>query len=171
MKASEGKAIIENCKKRGYVQYGAMLYPPNQAKQLGIETSTNSSGKRKSLKSPVLRSADVNDTRNIRNKSKQTDPFMNLIEIELKLDVWPEFFFSTERQWRFDYAIPEYKIAVECEGGIHTGGRHVRGKGYENDMEKYSFASILGWVLIRRTPSNLTTTDTINLIKKAIENI
>src|SRR5687768_16750315 len=29
------------------------------------------------------------------------------------------------RRWRFDFAWPELKVAVECDGGTFTGGRHV----------------------------------------------
>lgn len=62
-----------------------------------------------------------------------------------------EFAFHTERKWRFDYAWPERKIALEIEGGTWSAGRHTRGKGYENDCIKYSTAAILGWKVIRVT--------------------
>jgi hypothetical protein len=61
----------------------------------------------------------------------------------------PEYQFVPERQWRFDYAWPAYKIALELEGGLYTGGRHVRGTGYENDLMKYNEAALQGWKLIR----------------------
>jgi len=66
-----------------------------------------------------------------------------------------EFKFHPERRWRFDYAYPEKKIAIEIEGGIFTNGRHVRGKGFLNDLEKYNNAALLGWKLLRYTPSNI----------------
>ena len=77
----------------------------------------------------------------------------------------PEFRFDDTRRWRFDYAIPEHRIAVEVEGGIWTNGRHTRGKGYMNDMEKYNRATVLGWRLIRVAPDRLFTTYTLQLIK------
>ena len=72
-----------------------------------------------------------------------------------------------ERLWRFDYAWPDHKLALEVEGGVWTGGRHTRGKGYVNDLEKYSEASIRGWILIRVTPGDLCKTNTIEMLKRA----
>src|SRR5699024_8701966 len=31
------------------------------------------------------------------------------------------------KDWRFDFAYPDLMLAIECEGGIHSNGRHVRG--------------------------------------------
>jgi very-short-patch-repair endonuclease len=62
-----------------------------------------------------------------------------------------EYKFLTDRRFRLDLALPEYQIAIEYEGGIHTGGRHVRGKGFANDAKKYNLATMAGWVLLRYT--------------------
>jgi hypothetical protein len=64
----------------------------------------------------------------------------------------PEYRFHKHRKWRFDWAIPELKIAIEVEGGAFTNGRHTRGKGFIADMEKYNEAIILGWHVFRLTP-------------------
>ena len=64
----------------------------------------------------------------------------------------PEFLFHPKRKWRFDYAFPAHKVAVEIEGGVWTKGRHTRGKGYTNDIKKYNEATVLGWRIIRMTP-------------------
>lgn len=63
-----------------------------------------------------------------------------------------EYRFHPTRRWRFDYANTEHKIAIEIEGGVFTGGRHTRGKGFVNDMEKYNEAVKLGWKILRYTP-------------------
>jgi hypothetical protein len=42
-------------------------------------------------------------------------------------------------------------VAMEFEGGIWSKGRHVRGRGYENDCRKYNEAAIMGWCVIRVT--------------------
>jgi very-short-patch-repair endonuclease len=60
-----------------------------------------------------------------------------------------EYRFHPIRKWRFDFADPEMKIAVECEGGVYSGGRHTRGKGFENDCEKYNAATVMGWRVLR----------------------
>ena len=40
-------------------------------------------------------------------------------------------------------------LLVEIEGGIYAGGRHTRGKGFENDCEKYNVAVLMGYSLLR----------------------
>lgn len=81
-----------------------------------------------------------------------------------------EFIFHPVRKWRFDFAWPRFKIALEVEGGAWTGGRHTRGKGFIEDMEKYNNAALLGWTVYRCTPTDLLKVKTIELIKKALTN-
>lgn len=63
-----------------------------------------------------------------------------------------EYRFHDIRKWRFDFAWPEYKVALECEGGTWSRGRHTRGAGYQGDLEKYNQAAVLGWTVLRYTP-------------------
>jgi len=63
--------------------------------------------------------------------------------------------FHPTRRWRFDFALPEYKIAIEIEGGIFSHGRHTRGVGYIKDLEKYNEAVMLDWRILRYTPTQL----------------
>ena len=74
------------------------------------------------------------------------------------------------RRFRFDYAWPDQKVALEVEGGVWTGGRHTRGKGFLADMEKYNHAAGLGWLVVRCVPSTLLTKDTLETVKAAIAN-
>ena len=62
-----------------------------------------------------------------------------------------EYKFHPTRKWRFDFALPLHKIAVEVEGASWSGGRHTRGAGFAADCEKYSIAATLGWRVIRAT--------------------
>lgn len=68
---------------------------------------------------------------------------------------WPfvaEFRFHPVRRWRFDWADPPRKIAVEVEGITHYGpaiGRHQSASGIEGDMEKYNAAIVIGWAVLR----------------------
>lgn len=57
------------------------------------------------------------------------------------------------KDWRFDYALKDYKIAVEIEGGVWVRGRHNRATGYLEDMEKYNAANTLGWHVLRYPPN------------------
>ena len=65
-----------------------------------------------------------------------------------------ELKFCPTRRWRFDFAWIDEKVAVEIEGGIFMQGRHNRGKGMEADMEKYNWATINGWRVLRYSGSN-----------------
>ena len=70
---------------------------------------------------------------------------------ELGIEFQKEFKFHACRKWRFDYMLSRsaFSCAIEIEGGIHTGGRHVRGKGYANDLEKYRMATAMGYLVYR----------------------
>lgn len=80
----------------------------------------------------------------------------------------PEYRFLPDRQFRFDFAIPSLKIAVEVEGGVWTGGRHTRGKGFIRDMEKYNLAALRGWMVLRTVPADITMSNTLEMVKEAI---
>ena len=62
-----------------------------------------------------------------------------------------EYQFHPSRKWRFDFAWPALMIAVEVEGGVWSGGRHTRGKGFVEDCVKYNEAALLGWTIFRCT--------------------
>lgn len=108
-------------------------------------------------------------------KSRQTgnsyqirDVFTTICRTDLKVECVKEYKFHPTRRWRFDYAIPEHKIALEVEGGVWTGGRHTSPKGFLGDIEKYNTATLMGWRVFRTTPDELYKLSTINLIKAAI---
>jgi len=67
-----------------------------------------------------------------------------------------EYKFALPRQYRFDFAWPAAKMAVEIDGGIHEGaarGRHMRQDGYVRDAEKLNLACFLGFRVWRLAPS------------------
>jgi hypothetical protein len=166
------KAVYKDCLERGYVLVGNNLYPPHHPAAIAATEIRN---KRK----PRVTNTKIgwiDDTRNIKNKACQKDAFMMLIGKELGVEVWPEFYFSTERQYRFDYAIPtmanspQLKIAIEQEGGIWAKGNsgHSSGTGIQRDMDKNNLAISQGWAIIRRTPDQMLTSETIELIRSVI---
>lgn len=96
-----------------------------------------------------------------------------------------EYKFNDERKWRFDYAIPEFNLAIEIEGGsfkkrtyknkkgeiITTiGGRHNSGVGFIKDMEKYNNANVELWHILRFTEQQTNKTETFEMILKFINN-
>ena len=104
----------------------------------------------------------------IKKAMQGIDVFVQLCAKVLGASPVKEYRFHESRMWRFDYAFPQHLIALEVEGGVHTGGRHIRPKGFLNDMEKYNAAAVAGWRVLRCTPSTLTTTATLELIKNAM---
>lgn len=100
--------------------------------------------------------------------SSTNDAFVLLCKSELRMECVKEYKFHPVRKWRFDYAIPSAFVALEVEGGVWTGGRHVSPKGFLNDMEKYNTATLMGWSVFRTTPEDLYTGKTIDLLKSAI---
>lgn len=107
-------------------------------------------------------------TRQRSNSVQIKDVFTTICKTDLKVECVKEHMFHPKRKWRFDYAIPEHKIALEVEGGVWTGGRHIRAQGFLGDMEKYNTATLMGWRVFRTTPDNLYKTATINLLRQAI---
>lgn len=92
--------------------------------------------------------------------------FVKIVKAQTGLDVEKEFRFHPVRKWRFDYAIPVIKMAIEVEGGVWTGGRHTSSRGFLGDMEKYNEAALAGWCLVRTTPDHLLSKETLELIKR-----
>ena len=58
-----------------------------------------------------------------------------------------EYRFHATRRWRFDFAWPKQRVAVECDGGQWKarGGRHAR----DSDREKLNAAAVDGWRVLR----------------------
>lgn len=115
----------------------------------------------------------VKPTKKVRqraNKRPLTDTFTAICLSELRMEVVKEFQFHPTRRWRFDYAIPSHKIALEVEGGVFSKGRHTRGAGYIGDIEKYNEATRLGWRVVRTVPWELNTRKTVQLLRELINN-
>ena len=154
-----GTALIKDVKSRGYVEVNGVLYPPDSEQALSMPV-------KQKKRSKTIKTGWIDDSRNIKNKEKYKDPFIQLVKQELGIEVWPEFYFSTERLFRIDYAIPEYKIAIEQEGGIWMKGNsgHSSGTGIARDMEKNNLLVEKGWRLIRRQPNEMLSLITVELI-------
>ena len=87
---------------------------------------------------------------------------------ELGFSWIPEHWFHPARKWRFDYLAwnERGRVAIEIEGGVCTYGRHTRGKGYINDMEKYNFAAIMGYRVLRFTPDQILSGVALEFLRK-----
>ena len=107
-------------------------------------------------------------SRQTANQKKIRDIFTVICKTDLGVECVKEYRFHTKRMWRFDYAIPQHKIALEVEGGIWTRGRHTRPQGFLGDVDKYNTATLMGWRVFRVTPDTLYSNATINMLKSAI---
>ena len=81
-----------------------------------------------------------------------------------------EYQFAPPRRWRFDYAWPDSRVAVEFDGGqwVAHGGRHNR----DTDREKLNHAAALGWRVLRFSNQQweASPVDCVALIALAIKN-
>ena len=82
---------------------------------------------------------------------------------------WAEWPFHPTRKWRFDYACPELKIAIEVDGGIFIGGRHSGGVGQLKDFEKGNAACAMGWYVFHTTPDDMHDLEFRKLVLEAIK--
>lgn len=79
-----------------------------------------------------------------------------------------EFRFHPKRKWRADFHLNSKKILIEVEGGIWSGGRHTRGKGYIDDMEKYNAATMMGYQVLRFSTEQVKSGLAIQQIEKML---
>jgi DNA repair exonuclease SbcCD ATPase subunit len=95
------------------------------------------------------------------------------LEQKYKYKWTPEYQFhepepgEKKRRWRFDFAQPELKIAIEIEGGVYGRGKpcpvckrkapgaHSSVTGMKRDIEKYNTAVKQGWAVLRVLPSEI----------------
>lgn len=86
-----------------------------------------------------------------------------------------EYHFAKPRMWRFDVAFPDYKIAVEVEGGMFLptkgkhAGRHTSPTGIKRDLEKYGEAAVLGWTVLRVLPEQVNNGDAVVLLERLLK--
>ena len=76
--------------------------------------------------------------------------------------------FAPPRRGRFDFAWPDRLVAAEGEGGQWVSGRHTRGGGFEQDVEKYNTAAILGWCVVRVTKHMIQQGTAIAVLEQAL---
>jgi very-short-patch-repair endonuclease len=80
-----------------------------------------------------------------------------------------EYVFHESRKWRFDFAFPELKVAVEYDGGVFDGlPSHSSVSGILRDIEKINEAQLSGWTVIRCTAQTVSGGVALRYIKRAI---
>ena len=87
-------------------------------------------------------------------------------------DYWtPEYKFHETKRWRFDFANPDDRIAVECNGGQWQQSGHSSGKGLQRDAEKLNAAASLGWRVYVLTTSMLSKREAIGNVQKILQEV
>jgi very-short-patch-repair endonuclease len=86
-----------------------------------------------------------------------------------KLSPEREVRFDAVRRWRFDFAFPDEKLAVEVEGGTWQAGRHQRGGGFAEDCVKYNAATVLGWRILRYTTDQVESGEAIQQVREILK--
>ena len=109
---------------------------------------------------------------NVKNLSRRLSPGEEWFALQcrslLKIQPVREYQFAPDRRWRFDFAWPESRVAVEIEGGTWIGGAHNRGRHFSEDCEKYSVAAALGWRVIRATTDQVRSMQAFGWAKLAL---
>ena len=116
------------------------------------------------LKSKGLKVDDIkiNETKKpkivIVKRSIEKDTIHAILDM-LKLtnqieDYVTELQFNENRKFRFDWAIPSLRVAIEFEGIMSAKSRHTTVTGYTNDCVKYNLATCSGWRVLRYTAKN-----------------
>lgn len=74
--------------------------------------------------------------------------------------------------YRFDFAWPDIKLAVEVNGGIWLKkGGHNTGRGIERDLQKSGAAMKLGWTVYSCTPAMIKSGDALQTIEILIDSL
>lgn len=81
---------------------------------------------------------------------------------------------SGKRRYRWDWALPERRIAVEYQGIIgkshgHGDASHASIAGMLRDHEKFSEASVLGWTVILANARTAESGQVIGWVLAALE--
>lgn len=79
----------------------------------------------------------------------------------------PEHKFHPTRKWKLDFYFHPC-LALEIQGGIFTGGRHVRGAALLKEYEKLNECAVAGIRVLFCTPQQLKSFEIAPLIKRAL---
>ena len=79
-----------------------------------------------------------------------------------------QFHFAWPRRWCADFAYPVKSLLIEVEGGVWIRGRHLRPKGFTNDMDKYNAATQLGWRVLRFGAEQIRSGAAVALIERML---
>lgn len=73
--------------------------------------------------------------------------------------------------YAFDFAWPyrDPVVFVEVQGGIWSGGAHVRPKGVQRDMDKVNRAALIGAYVLQVSAEDIKSGKAISLVEKMLK--
>lgn len=114
------------------------------------------------------RSKTTNEATATADSAPELAYWLNLLAPDLPKPVTEHRFHPT-RKWRFDYAWPDRKVAVEIDGGqyLPNGGRHNT----DADRKKLNMAARLKWHVLRFSTQQMRNDPrgTVALIRETLE--
>ncbi len=126
---------------------------------------------------PRGRTASLKASGRVRSRPRPYDAGKALLT-QIRAEGLPEpqleYRFHPTRKWRIDFFWPDAAwapyagLAVELEGGAFVGGRHTRGKGYEDDIVKYNEIGLTRILLIRCTPGQVRDGSAVQWVRRAL---
>lgn len=83
----------------------------------------------------------------------------------------PQYHFHPTRRWRFDFAWPEHRVAVEIDGLVWRPGgksRHTTPAGFRADLEKRNEATLLGWRVLHFEQDAVASGEAFETLKRLL---
>ena len=105
---------------------------------------------------------------NLKRKDDWPERLVNLLLYCRIPEPEREYEFHPVRKWRLDLCWPEFMVGVEVDGGVYSGGRHTRGKGYTEDCVKINEAIILGYTVVRVTTEMVTDGRAVDFVERVL---
>lgn len=106
----------------------------------------------------------------IKKQNEERDRLFRLVCREAGLpEPFSEYKLIPSRKFMWDWAWKEpYRLLVETQGGVWSGGAHGRGAGIVKDYEKNNLAAMRGWRTLFILPDDLCKPETLDLIREAL---
>jgi very-short-patch-repair endonuclease len=82
---------------------------------------------------------------------------------EARIEFEREYRFLLERRFRFDFALPARKLAVEIDGVVHR----IKSR-FAADREKGNLATLHGWRVMHFAPAQVRSGDALALLRLAL---
>lgn len=80
-----------------------------------------------------------------------------------------QYRFHPSRKYRADFCWIQQRLIVEVQGGVWSGGRHTRGRGYIEDCERMVLAQLIGWRVLYVCATHIKSGKALAWIEEALD--